>query len=97
MIQLYQKYQVHLEDHLPPHKLDQVAYSAVNRADTLQRMGRYPVPPGSPQVRDSNRLNFGNARIYEVVVNSIQFSHLQGLGLEAVGEVCQVRECPFMT
>ena len=28
----------------------QVAYSAVNRADTLQRAGKYPVPPGSPQV-----------------------------------------------
>jgi len=26
-----------------------VAYSAVNRADTLQRAGKYPVPPGSPQ------------------------------------------------
>ena len=50
MIQLYQKDQ---EDHLQPRKLDQqVAYSAVNRADTLQRQGRYPVPPGSPQVRD---------------------------------------------
>jgi len=53
---------------LPRPKADQgqvllkVAYSAVNRADTLQRQGRYPVPPGSPQ----------------------------GLGLEAVGEVCQL-------
>ena len=28
----------------------QVAYSAVNRADTLQRAGKYPVPSGSPQV-----------------------------------------------
>jgi len=26
-----------------------VAYSAVNRADTLQRAGKYPVPPGAPQ------------------------------------------------
>merc|ERR550517_1734822 len=53
---------------LPRPKADQeqvllkVSHSAVNRADTLQRQGRYPLPPGSPQ----------------------------GLGLEAVGEVCQV-------
>ena len=34
----------------PGEVLVDVAATAVNRADTLQRMGRYPVPPGSSEI-----------------------------------------------